>query len=410
MRVVHLTYYYGENTSGAPIAATRLHRALLKAGVESHVICRVARDQGVNVHVLPRGRVSKFFSYLLPRSWWVISKLLFGRMVMANVFPLKDFDRTIAEIDPDVVHIHFIYQDFVSFAQLKRINRPLVYSLHDALCFNALDPNPVNDNRFAKGYTRKNSTWIERRMFERKRKFVETTDPKFCGPSKWICELFGDSIIGKGRSVTEIGNLIDPVFAYDSENRVKCDRFTMLFGAFGGRRTKNKGWDDFVQALALLPTSIKNRSRVIVFGESAERCSVNGVEVEFAGLIESPRELCLLHHKADVFVFPSVRETQGMVKLEALASGLPVLAFARSACAEAIRTKENGWVSPDGDTADYARGLEFFFRRWSEGTLEEARARISAEARALTDDKLVVEKMISLYLKVAGRDDIMVAD
>lgn len=92
MRVVHLTYYYGENTSGAPIAATRLHRALIEAGIESHVICRVAKEPGENVHVLPRSRFRRAFSYLLTRIWWVITKALFGRIVMANLFSLRGFD------------------------------------------------------------------------------------------------------------------------------------------------------------------------------------------------------------------------------------------------------------------------------------------------------------------------------
>ena len=50
MRIAHLSYYYGtKNTSGAPIAATRLHRALLEAGVDSHFICVKQLEPEVNV-------------------------------------------------------------------------------------------------------------------------------------------------------------------------------------------------------------------------------------------------------------------------------------------------------------------------------------------------------------------------
>ena len=62
LRVVHLAYYYGNNTSGAPVAATRLHQALLRAGVDSHFICVEQRDSGVNVHAARRlGRLQIAF-------------------------------------------------------------------------------------------------------------------------------------------------------------------------------------------------------------------------------------------------------------------------------------------------------------------------------------------------------------
>ena len=62
MRVAHIAFQYGlNNTGGAAIAATRLHQALLKHGVESHYICVYAREKGENVHELPRGWKRRIF-------------------------------------------------------------------------------------------------------------------------------------------------------------------------------------------------------------------------------------------------------------------------------------------------------------------------------------------------------------
>ena len=49
-------------------------------------------------------------------------------------------------------------------------------------------------------------------------------------------------------------------------------------------------------------------------------------EVHFAG-IQTPEELARFYRAADVFVFPSLTDTFGLVMLEALACGTPVAAF-----------------------------------------------------------------------------------
>lgn len=66
MTVVHIAYKYGEkNTGGAAIASTRLHKAMLRAGVNSHYIC-VHREEseGTNVYELPNGFKRKLFLFL----------------------------------------------------------------------------------------------------------------------------------------------------------------------------------------------------------------------------------------------------------------------------------------------------------------------------------------------------------
>ena len=56
---------------------------------------------------------------------------------------------------------------------------------------------------------------------------------------------------------------------------------------------------------------------------------------------------------ADVFVFPSRTDTFGLVILEALASGLPVVGFDYAAAAERVRNGVNGWLAPMKDEAAF---------------------------------------------------------
>ena len=60
---------------------------------------------------------------------------------------------------------------------------------------------------------------------------------------------------------------------------------------------------------------------------------------------------------ADLFVFPSLTETFGNVTIEALASGLPVLAFDTAAAGDWVRHGHNGWLLPVDDAAGFVLAL-----------------------------------------------------
>ncbi|HRK39187.1 MAG TPA: glycosyltransferase family 1 protein [Burkholderiaceae bacterium] len=59
--------------------------------------------------------------------------------------------------------------------------------------------------------------------------------------------------------------------------------------------------------------------------------------------------LARCYASADLFIFPSQTETFGNVTLEAMASGLVVVAFDHAAAAEVITHRHNGWLAPLGD-------------------------------------------------------------
>lgn len=398
MKIAHLSYYYGtKNTSGAPIAATRLHLALLEAGVDSHFICVRQLEPGPNVHAIPPSEIGKKANYVLTRSLWVAMRILFGKMYMPNLIPLSGFSRLINEINPDVIQAHFINQDMLSFRQLMDAKRPLILTLHDLSAVNAFDPYPGDDRRFAEGWNRKNTPWMERFVFERKKHFVESVKPVFTGPSEWVCGQCRQSIIGRTHPAFFVPNIVDSRFAYDPEKRVPHKRFTILFGAFGGRSSPLKGWPDLVAALERLPDVVKKNTVVNVFGEAAEDYQVGGVAVHFLGKIENGPALVAEHHKADVLAFPSRQETAGQVKFEALLDGLPVVAFDRTACADGICSGDNGWIAANGDVQGFADGLLHFYDLFASGRLEGFRSAIAADAAKHFSNKAVLRQVLGVY-------------
>lgn len=399
MRIVHIAYLYGtNNTGGACIAASRLHLALLQHGVDSHFICCQKKEAGSNVHELPARGILRAIQYVITRVVWILGYLTpERRIIMPNLVPLLTLNRTLRKIKPDIVHIHWYMMDTISFWQLANIPYPVVMTLHDLFDVSIEAPYPAQDRRFTTGLTPTNSTKYERWIFARKRQAMQAAKPFMTGPSKWACEQACASIIGKDLNYRTISNIFDDSFHFDPQHLQKHEKFRLLFGANGGRENPEKGWSDLVHAFSVLPDAIKSDMEVYVFGEEADDCCEAGISIHFLGKITSADNLCQVYHAADLFVFPSRMETQGMVKIEAMLCGLPVIAFNRSACAESIEHGHNGWVAEDGDYRGFADGIEHFLRLYRHSDYLSIRSQIARDTFKKFNKHAIVKAFLDVY-------------
>lgn len=78
--------------------------------------------------------------------------------------------------------------------------------------------------------------------------------------------------------------------------------------------------------------------------------------VRFVGYLERKTELPACYCAADAFVFASKTETQGLVLLEAMALGVPVVALAEMGTRDVLKEGEGCRIAPD-DVAGFARTL-----------------------------------------------------
>jgi glycosyltransferase involved in cell wall biosynthesis len=122
-----------------------------------------------------------------------------------------------------------------------------------------------------------------------------------------------------------------------------------------GRLAAEKNLDALLQAYAAM-CQLNPRLRLVLVGDGPlrERLGQRCPRAVFAGQ-RSGADLAAHYASADLFLFPSLTETFGNVTPEAMASGLPVLAFDHAAAGQLVEHGESGWLAPPGDTGALLR-------------------------------------------------------
>jgi len=101
---------------------------------------------------------------------------------------------------------------------------------------------------------------------------------------------------------------------------------------------------------AFLNVSMKCEKTVVGEGPLLESFKKRYPEIRFTGLLKG-KDLAMEYAKADVFVFPSLTDTFGVVMLEALACGTPIAAFPVLAPRGVLGTSGAGCLDRDIETA-----------------------------------------------------------
>ncbi len=125
-----------------------------------------------------------------------------------------------------------------------------------------------------------------------------------------------------------------------------------------GRLAREKNLDVLIDAWQRAHEALGPRVAFVVAGEGPlmARIALRLPFVRQLGFL--PREdLATLYASADVCVFPSLTETCGLVALEAMASGVPVIAADAGGFRENVRSGVTGYLVPPSDPAAYAAAI-----------------------------------------------------
>jgi phosphatidyl-myo-inositol dimannoside synthase len=191
---------------------------------------------------------------------------------------------------------------------------------------------------------------------------------------------------------------------------IELERWTSLFAAAaprprGGptilcvaRMYPRKRIGDLLEAAALLHLRIPG-ARVRIIGKGPEWAEVVrlhgtlglGETVALLGDVSRER-LAEEYVSADIFCLPSVQESFGIVFLEAMAAGLPVVACRAAAIPEVVEDGVTGLLAPPRDPASLAGALEAL-------AADPERARTMGEAGRRAVTAYVPERVAARFLE-----------
>ena len=168
------------------------------------------------------------------------------------------------------------------------------------------------------------------------------------------------------------------------EHRSEAIRFRLSGGEpekplllYVGRLSKEKQVDHLVAVMR----SVKGaRLAIVGDGPHREALEKNLTDAVFTGYLTGA-DLAGAYASADLFVFPSENDTFGNVVLEAMASGLPVVAARAGGPVDMVRHDENGFLYAPGDVRGFINCVQQVVddpalrSRLSDGALAEAARR-----------------------------------
>lgn len=320
------------------------------------------RNMGATVYtVSPKGRAQKklssdkhiYIGTIFSRNIHIFLAKITGLHESFSIISTIRFLNKIKKINPDIIHLHNLHGDYINifllFKYIKKNNIKVIWTLHDCWSFTGHCPHyeRVKCNKWETGcfkcpiFKSYPSSYIDtsKLMWRLKRKtFLGIENMTIVTPSFWLYEQVKKSFL-KEYNVIVINNGIDlSIFKPTNSDKkkelnIRNNAFIILGVAFGWN--EKKGLDIFVK----LYKKLDNKYKILLVGtdESVDRVLPQGIISIHR--ISDTKELAKIYSIADIFLNPTREEVLGMVNIEALACGTPVLTFNTGGSPECINEK-----------------------------------------------------------------------
>jgi len=381
MRIALFSECYSPIVNGVVVAVSTLRRELLRLGHQVYLFAPA----------YPRYRDTEPYLFRFPS----ISLPTDPRYPLGIpfFFPPSLF-HLLREFAPEVVHTHSLFAMGRAAAHAaRRLKVPLIFTYHTLLeAYSHYIPLPQPLVRFL---AREVS-----RGFAEKADFVIAPGPAALQTLRSYGVKAPIEVIPTGADLS----LAEESFSSAIRSRWGIPEGVPVV-AFAGRIAKEKNLELLLEALAVVISRIPDAHLLLIGGGPWEPQILRlaghlglAERVHISGFLPR-REVFHAFCHAQVFAFPSLTDTQGIVVVEAMACGLPTVAVQSGAVADLLRHEEEGLVV-EPKPAPFAEALYSLLEnpRLREHMGQQARQR-AQEFSAANCARRVVE----LYRQVALR-------
>ena len=361
---------------GVPTAVETIRRGLETLGHEVVVVAprmAGADDSGAAVIRVPAIPAPTYPDFALP--------LPLGRSLT----------RRLLDLDLDLYHAHHPFLLGVSTRRLARAaGRPLVFTYHTLY------------DRYAH-YVPLPRGMVARRAIRWSAGFADTAD-LVLAPSDFVARRLRAQGVRRPIEVLPTGVDLD---RFRPGDRLAARRALDLptgdrLLLYVGRLDREKNLDFLLDAIARVTVP---KTRLLLVGRGTLATTLRraaadrglGDRVDFRGGV-TPGRLAEYYQAADLFVFASTTETQGLALLEAMACGLPVVAVRATGVEEVVAEGVSGLLVPE-DPSVFAGAVGQVL---ADADLAVKLATGAREAAAPLGSTALVARLVSAYRRARG--------
>lgn len=344
-----------------------IHMAAQQSGWKAHMLCPNARE---NQGAKSKGSEITFVGSLLEISAQRKWNKRTGRYGYGFRYTTTQILNQLDEWKPDIIQLHNLHHHYVDLQQLfdyiHEHKIPVVLTLHDCWTFTGhcahftMNGCPkwqeyCDSCAYLSTYPLTLKDKTKENFYKKKKLFESLQKLVLSAPSQWIADLAKKSPMFYGRQIEVIHNGIDLTQSSGiAQEEIKSLRKyyapagEWIVLAVSRFWTKEKGWDILKDLATHLPADIK----LLAVGEAAE--SQGSALPPAMTLIPpaQPTQLAKLYAAADVFVNFTREEVLGLVNVEALAAGTPVITAPTGGAPECIDSTSG--IVLDENTWEYA--------------------------------------------------------
>lgn len=366
MRILYLNTTYAGG--GAERVTRQIYEGMQRRGHEVfEIVCynRKGRILDDHIHVLYAGIAGKLLQRIQTRNR--------SNENLTIPYALHYILSFIKRNQIDIVHLNNPHDSFLGIRDIGRIAGycPMVWTLHDMWALTGHCAVPLGcENRWMNGclecerlesYPRLRRD-VSHKLYEEKKKTFSKARIHFVVPSKWMktqversylcekpCECISNSLdLDKWKALEKE--------AVRKQYGLNTEKIVLGFVA-ADLNNPTKGMNFLLDALKQMDSE---KWFLVTAGKMDSRTEeyIGRFECLDFGYISEQKEMNEFYALADVVVNPSLFETFGLVNLEALASGTPVIAFQVCAAPEIVNP-QTGWCLEISGEAGLRKQLEY---------------------------------------------------